>query len=178
MHCARLHAIAPHLDLAAMRRLLGGEACAALVQDSWDGPHLRLSLPAGPDAARSAELLLSGADFTPASTPAPPTSRITLSGRLPPAVTPQDAALAWHRAIGSRGPAFVLDPVGPPALPPGWLLRSWSNPLAGRVQCTIRPPRPGVGAHRLHLESPGLATPRELTELLEDWKNALPQQQS
>ncbi|WP_280666158.1 MULTISPECIES: hypothetical protein [unclassified Kitasatospora] len=173
MHCAHLHAIAPHLDLASLRHLLGGEACAALVQDSWDGPHLRLSLPAGPDAARSVELLLSGGELTPTFRSPAPTPRITLSSRLPSSSSAQDAALAWQRTIGSRGPAFVLDPVGPPVLPAGWLLRSWSNPLAGRVQCTIRPPRPGVAAHRLHLESPGLATPQELTDLLADWTNAL-----
>lgn len=179
MPTAQLHAIAPQLDLSALRRLLGAAACAALVRDSWDGPQLRLTLPAGPDAARSAELLLSQGEFTATITSAEATpAPLTRSAPLPPRATPQDAVRAWHRAIGDRSPDIVLDPAGPPTLPAGWLLRSWSNPLAGRIQCTVRPPRPGTPGHHLHLESPDAATAQELADLLATWTNALTREQT
>ncbi|MFI9269497.1 hypothetical protein ACIGXM_02035 [Kitasatospora sp. NPDC052896] len=76
--------------------------------------------------------------------------------------------VARHPA--ARAPEVILDRTAPPALPAGWQLRSWSNPVAGRVQCSVRAQAAG---HRLHVESPGLATAEELSALLAAWTAVL-----
>lgn len=68
------------------------------------------------------------------------------------------------------GEEFAFDWGGAPALPAGWLARSWSNPVAGRVQFSVRG---GPVSSRLILQSPGLATVQELNSLLADWLDAL-----
>lgn len=130
-------------DGSAWRR---GGVTAAVVA-AWDGPELRLSWNGGPvGASRTGRLLaeIAAASGGGAVAPGTPGGPGTEGQRV--------AYLAWRalmdawRATGgarreitpagrgpsgcaresdAAGPVFVFDHVGPPPLPPGWLLRAW-----------------------------------------------------
>ncbi|MFE5210187.1 hypothetical protein [Streptomyces sp. NPDC056600] len=66
---------------------------------------------------------------------------------LPPRTCAEVVAPGVLRTTCGRDPVLVHDHVGPPPMPPGWLLHSWSAHQAGLHHFSLRPGQDGPVPH-------------------------------
>ncbi|GAB2772967.1 hypothetical protein [Streptomyces daliensis] len=67
-------------------------------------------------------------------------------------------------------PAFAFSYVGPPLVPAGWLLLSWSYPVTEAIHFTLGT---SAGHYRLHAESTGTPDKPRLDRLITTWRTTL-----
>ncbi|WP_448317499.1 hypothetical protein [Streptomyces sp. CO7] len=159
-------------------RELTARGVTARLTGSWDGPVLTLTREAGstgPELDGSLLTRIAGPSghgagggtvavdrdgAAAASSPSVPDSRGTTWYRawrelaelcgLPARACAEVVAPGVLRTTGGREPVLVYDHIGPPPMPPGWLLHSWSAHQAGLHHFSRRP---GQGAPVPHVRS-------------------------